>query len=339
MMHMWGLKAAAPIHSLHFGFGLGALLGPQVAKPFLAPRNPHQNMTVGIINMTEFNFFHSSDNTSVDMVNESQSRIEYAYLIGGLTAITCCFLWVFIYIKGFPDGFPRREGSKSSKRMFSPGSCSGGDVIGGTILLTALFFYYLQADGGQRSYGTFIFSFLVESDLKFTESEAANLNSLFWGCFTLGRMSGIPIARFVPTPVMIAFQGLGLVVTCVILAIFVFYSKVVVWVMTVPMGYLMAQTYPSGMAWSNIYLDMNSVAVMVLTLGSSTGGLIYQFLPGYLLAKYGQNTFLHVLLVYSCGFLAVFVIMQLFTKCFKTKKQSKENKYIPVSKSNVSSSI
>ena len=87
--------------------------------------------------------------------------------------------------------------------------------------------YFLQADGGQRCYGTFIFSFLVESDLKFTESEAANLNSLFWGCFTLGRMSGIPIARFVPTPVMIAIQGLGLVVTCVILAIFVFYSKVV----------------------------------------------------------------------------------------------------------------
>ena len=337
-MHMWGLKAAAPIHSLHFGFGLGALLGPQVAKPFLAARNLQQNTTVAMnkINMTEFNVFLSHGNTSADNVTVLQSRIEYAYLIGGLAAISCSFLWIFIYIKGFPDGFPRREGSKSSKRMFSPGSCSGGDVTGGTILLTALFFYFLQADGGQRCYGTFIFSFLVESDLKFTESEAANLNSLFWGCFTLGRMSGIPIARFVPTPVMIAIQGLGLVVTCVILAIFVFYSKLVVWVMTVPLGYLMAQTYPSGMAWSNIYLDMNSVAVMFLTLGQSIGGLIYQFLPGYLLEKYGQNTFLHVLLVYSCGFLAVFVIMQLFIKCFKTKKKSRDNKYVQVLKSNVS---
>ena len=35
VMHLWGVKATSHMHSLHFGFGFGALLAPQIAKPFL----------------------------------------------------------------------------------------------------------------------------------------------------------------------------------------------------------------------------------------------------------------------------------------------------------------
>ena len=37
VMHLWGVKATANIHALHFGFGFGALLAPQIAEPFLGP--------------------------------------------------------------------------------------------------------------------------------------------------------------------------------------------------------------------------------------------------------------------------------------------------------------
>ena len=32
VMHLWGDDAASPMNSLHFGFGLGALLAPQIAR-------------------------------------------------------------------------------------------------------------------------------------------------------------------------------------------------------------------------------------------------------------------------------------------------------------------
>ena len=316
VMHMWQEKAAAPMHSLHFGFGVGAFIGPQVAKPFLSPRNTEQYLTPGPNATTTATIITNATWNTTQATLIGESRIEYAYLIGGLVAATCSVLWVFIYIKGYPEGFPKRIGSKTSPRMFSPGSCAYGDVMMGSFLFIALFFFFIQAAGGQRCYGRFVFSFLIESDLKFTETEAANLNSLFWGSFTLGRMTGIPIARFLSTPIMIAIQGLGLVVSCVILAIFVFRSKVIIWVLTVPLGYFMAQSYPSGMAWSNIYLNMNSVGVMFLTMGASTGGLIYQYLPGFLLEHYGQTTFLYIMVMYAALILVAFIIMQLLAKCF-----------------------
>ena len=36
VMDLWGERAAGPMHSLHFAFGVGAMIAPQIAKPFLS---------------------------------------------------------------------------------------------------------------------------------------------------------------------------------------------------------------------------------------------------------------------------------------------------------------
>ena len=40
-----------------------------------------------------------------------------------------------------------------------------------------------------------------------------------------------------------------------------------------------------GMSWSNLHLEMTSVGTMVLLMGAATGGMIYQYFPGYLFTK------------------------------------------------------
>ena len=32
---MWREKSSSPLHLLHFGFGIGAVLAPQLARPFI----------------------------------------------------------------------------------------------------------------------------------------------------------------------------------------------------------------------------------------------------------------------------------------------------------------
>ena len=39
------------------------------------------------------------------------------------------------------------------------------------------------------------------------------------------------------------------------------------------------------MSWANLYLEMTSVGTMVLLMGAATGGMIYQYFPGYLFFK------------------------------------------------------
>ena len=318
VMHLWGEKAAAPMHSLHFGFGLGAVISPQIVGPFLKPRNQNNtrrgNAEGQLLDPDLFS------NTTEGTPAGPKSRIEFAYMIAGIVTFSIALLWLFIYIKGPPKDFPRREGTKKiTCHMFSPASCARGDILLGSCILIALFIYYIQAVGGEKAFGRFIFTFLVESQLKFTNEEAVNLNSLFWLSFTLGRLSGIPISHFVSTPVMIAVQSIGVVILSIVLAAAVFQSKYIIWVFSVPLGYFIAQVFPSGMAWSYIYLDMNSVAVMVLFLGVSAGGALYQYLPGFLLKNFGQETFMNVMVVYSVGLLIIFIIMQILARIFNKR--------------------
>ena len=319
VMHLWGEKAAAPMHSLHFGFGLGAAISPQVVGPFLKPRNQNttrrRNVEGQLLDLDLF-----SSNTTEGTPAGPKSRIEFAYMIAGIVAFSIALLWLFIYIKGPPKDFPRREGTKKiTRHMFSPSSCARGDILLGSLILLALFVYFIQAVGGEKAFGRFIFTFLVESRLGFDNEEAVNLNSLFWLSFTLGRLSGIPISHFASTPVMIAVQSIGVVISSIVLAAAVFQSKVIIWVFSVPLGYFIAQVFPSGMAWSNIYLDMNSVAVMVLFLGGSAGGALYQYLPGFLIRNFGQETFMYVMVVYSVGLLIIFIIMQILARIFNRR--------------------
>ena len=48
VMHLWGTQATSHMHSLHFGFGFGALLAPQIAKPFLGPDTENETGIVPI---------------------------------------------------------------------------------------------------------------------------------------------------------------------------------------------------------------------------------------------------------------------------------------------------
>ena len=37
IMNLWGDKAGPPMSATHFGFGVGAIIAPQLAKNFLSP--------------------------------------------------------------------------------------------------------------------------------------------------------------------------------------------------------------------------------------------------------------------------------------------------------------
>ena len=60
---------------------------------------------------------------------------------------------------------------------------------------------------------------------------------------------------------------------------------------------------------------MNSMGVMVLMVGGSSGGLIYQYLTGYLFENEGPETIWYVMVMFA-GMLGVsFALMQVLC-CF-----------------------
>ena len=68
------------------------------------------------------------------------------------------------------------------------------------------------------------------------------------------------------------------------------------------------------MTWANQYLEMNHMGTMILCIGSSCGGLLYDYVPGYLYEKYGPESLLFVELFYGIAVVVLVLIMTLFVK-------------------------
>lgn len=304
VMHLWGDRAAPHLHTLHFGFGLGALLAPQIARPFLSPDLDDDNHTI------------CDDTNDVNGTSPaSESRIEIPYAIISVFVILFSFVVLGFYIRGPPKGFPVRMPNRSLKALISPASCSRGYTIFGIELLLLLFLYFIQAVGGERAYGKFLFSFAIESDVQFSKNEASYLQSAFWASFTFGRLIGGPIAKFVPVNYMIIGNIVGDIITATILAIWAPTEAIILWIFTCFMGICIAMAYPNGMSWSNLHLDMNSMAVMLLTVGGACGGFIYQSVTGSLFENVGPETLMYVMVMYAVAMAIVYTIMETLAYC------------------------
>ena len=298
VMDLWLEKAATPMHSLHFGFGFGAMLAPQIARPFISS-NADDSLGASWENFT-----------TIENPKDSEARIAIPYGIVGIFILAFSLVVLAFQIKGQPKDFPVRQNNTSFKAMVNPGSCTNGHVLYSIALFSCLFFYFIQAVGGERAYGKFLFSYATE-DNYMTTDEAANLQTLFWFSFTFGRFLGIPLTKFLPLDVVIIGDVIGCIITSSVLALYAYDSPTVLWACTPFMGMFIGVVFPNGMSWANLKMNMNSVAVMVLMMGVSTGGFIYQYTTGYLFENEGAETLMYVMFTFSILLMFSYIAMTL----------------------------
>ena len=307
VMDLWGDQAASPMHSLHFGFGFGALLAPQIARPFLGPE--------------EETFPNASTESPANI--EDLSRIEIPYTIAAILIFLFSLVILGFYIKGAPKGFPMRKNSKNILKMASPGSCTSGHVMFGVAMFVCLFIYFIQAVGGERAYGKFLFSFAYETGLM-DKDLASVLQSVFWLSFTTARLLGVPLAKFLPLNVIIIGDICLALFSSVMLAIFAVDNAVFLWVFTIGIGFAIAVVFPNGMSWANLHMQMNSVGTMVFLVGGSVGGFIYQYLTGYLFENKGEASLMYVMVGWSCLLGLSYVAMTVVSKVMNPGKTEYE---------------
>ena len=142
IMNLWGDKAGPPMSATHFGFGVGAIIAPQLAKNFLSPDAAENDDGDAITTV--------SSNLTTDI---DDGEIEIPYTVASVLTVILGLLMFAFYIKGPPKGLSEIKGSKLSlevlMKMLSPSSCTSGDTIFGIVLFVLLFLYFIQAAGGE----------------------------------------------------------------------------------------------------------------------------------------------------------------------------------------------
>ncbi len=244
-MDTWqGYDGAPYLHSIHFSFAMGAFLAPLVAIPFLS--------TPG----------------------DSLSKITILYPIIG--ALSC--LVAFGYL-----AFAINERNISKNNKEDNKNKSGPDQVLNKLqilfigLMFVFFFVYV---GVEVTYGTYVTTFAVKSDLKLSKPTGAKITATFWGTFATIRFLAIFAAMKLKTIHIMTASCTSSVIGAVILASAGNTSQEAIFLATAFLGAGMASIYASGMLWAEQYMTITNRIGAALTVASASGADVFPIVIG-----------------------------------------------------------
>ncbi|XP_045400149.1 LOW QUALITY PROTEIN: sodium-dependent glucose transporter 1 [Lemur catta] len=272
ILALWGDKGAPHMQALHFCFALGAFLAPLLAKLALGTAVPAENHT-------EFDYHHPTLNRSSEADSESlfgipvDMNLLWAYAIIGTYILVVSILFFALFLKKYS----KREKAKASVQTFRRAKYHNALLC----LLFVFFFFYV---GAEVTYGSYVFSFAT-THAGMRESEAAGLNSIFWGTFAACRGLAIFFATCLQPGTLIVLSNIGSLTSSLFLVLFD-KSPICLWIATSVYGASMATTFPSGVSWIEQYTTIHGKAAAFFVVGAALGEMAIPAVIGILQGKY-----------------------------------------------------
>ncbi|XP_071145046.1 sodium-dependent glucose transporter 1A-like [Mytilus edulis] len=319
ILNIWQEKATGPMHVLHFGFGMGSFIVPQILNPFLAVLSPSPDNITETANITSVSFVSPTIASNGTELYLKESRIETGYLIIGIIVASLsvvfyiyqCFFRQLAGVRKILNGNDTLV--RQIVKVVDPATCSKGDRWFGVQVFFLLFMYFFNQVGGDRLYGKFIRSYAIDKH-KFSGDNGSLLNTEFWISFAVGRFFGLFTGRYIPIRVLILIEVFGAFITVILLEIFARDSDLALWILTASMGFFVAPLFPSGIAWGDFHVEFTGFAITFVLMGGALGGMSYLWVIGYLYEYYGYDMFLHQLVVYAIIMIFLTMLMTIVGK-------------------------
>ncbi|XP_029411580.1 sodium-dependent glucose transporter 1B-like [Nannospalax galili] len=298
ILALWGDKGAPHMQALHFSFALGAFLAPLLAK--LA-----WGTAASAANHTEPDFHPLMLNGSSEATSDplfavpDDMNLLWAYASIGTYASVVSVLLLAPFFK---------KRSKHKKSTASAQRSQRAKYHKALLCLLFLFFFFYV--GAEVTYGSYIFSFAT-THVGMEESEAAGLNSIFWGTFAGCRGLAIFFAACLQPGTMIVLSNVGSLVSSLFLVLFD-KNKLCLWIASSVYGASMATTFPSGVSWIEQYTSISGKSAAFFVIGASLGEMAIPAIIGILQGQYPDLP----VVLYTCLGSAVFTAV-LFPVMYK----------------------
>ena len=296
MLRMWGVKAAVPVHALHAAFGIGALIAPLIARPFLGVI-PDDDNSVDDVHNTSFPA-NLSNKTSYDM---TPAAIQYPYsVIAALTLVMAAIYILLYWFAPIRQEAPQKKSQMSSKDAFNPSSWLGGDKRLGYAILIFTFLIFMLPLGMQHAYSKFLFSISVTGRLKMSPADATLLESWFWATYTAGRLLTTLAAARVSQSVLIIVE---MSVNVAAMASLVAYGQTSGTTLAIFSGLFalgMGPLHPTLMSWLNLYVEVSAMLTCMTFFSAACGAFVYSWVAGSLFQYEGPDSVLYFMLASTC---------------------------------------
>ncbi|NXN94194.1 MFS4B protein, partial [Rhinopomastus cyanomelas] len=319
VLNTWRAEAGPHMQALHFSFAVGAFLAPLIAKMALGGS---QLKDLPVDEKTNHSFLRSvltpsAASATTALKHHPSEEFLWSYVfIGSYFVFVCIFFFVL-----YSGSSSSRDKSKSSlqKGSFAKYHCA---------LIALLFVFFLCYVGAEVTYGSYIFTYAkVFAEMK--DSEAAALNSVFWGTFAVCRGLAIFCAAFLYPGTMITLSLVGSAASSLCLAFFPGYPALL-WGGTAVYGASMAAVFPSGISWIEQYTVVQGKAASLFVIGAALGEMCIPAVVGYL-----QGRFHHVPVVMYTALATSVMTVLLFPVMYKLATSPGESNSVQVSDSEV----
>ncbi|XP_056670333.1 sodium-dependent glucose transporter 1B [Monodelphis domestica] len=273
ILHIWRGEAAPHLQALHFTFALGAFLAPLLAKLALGSSGPSENHTIAdMSNHSELSPPPVADLEAIFGVPANENLL-WAYMVIGTYVLVIFFFFIILFFQKSPNQEKTKATAQKSR------TAKHKNVLLG--LLFVFFFFYV---GAEVTYSSYIFSFAM-LHAGMSESQAAGLNSAFWGTFAACRGMAICFATCMKPGTMIVLCNVGSLASSLLLVIFD-KNHICLWVATAVYGASMATTFPSGISWIEQYVTIKGKAAALFVIGAALGSMVIPAVVGVLQGKY-----------------------------------------------------
>ncbi|XP_030634141.1 major facilitator superfamily domain-containing protein 4A [Chanos chanos] len=334
------------LQALHFFVGLGALVSPLIADPFLSETNcvlansttaPESKLRHLRNKLTGIHV-HNVSSYHLHTEGEVVTNVSYAFWIMALINLPVPIaVFVLMYrerlIPFCSNRSPRLlDGDVLAMRSRSAtGQLEAADQIQETSGHANLFncclhsnlwgqplsFFGIHALGGMvlffsdgivGSYTGFVYTYAVDPPMSLAHKTAGYLTCVFWAAITIGRLTAIPLCyRFKPMRLLIISQ-VGVIVVLMLLLL-QYYSSIFLFVGTCLLGLFISSIFPCMLAFTEDILDYKGCATTVLVTSAGMGEMLLQLLVGSIMHSQGSYSFLLCGMIFGCMGFSLFIML------------------------------
>jgi MFS family permease len=199
IMNVWGDNNGPVIQAVIFMAIIGSLIAPLIAEPFLL----------------------TTDNGS------EQVKLVYPYGILALVSLIVAAVHYICWITCPGKEVVQSHNEKSNSQILNRQIGRKNWKLIFTVLAMGFSFIF---QGMGSTFGSFILTFAVDSDLRLSKSTGAHLTSVFWAAMAAPKLLGLVLVKWIGNEVLIAASLLVTVIANVILVPFGNSSEICLWI-------------------------------------------------------------------------------------------------------------
>lgn len=295
VMAIWGEDGTGPMHAIHFGYPIGAFIGPLIARPFLS-----KNISSSTNESQTFSYWYGYADIRSEVDDNSNLEALYPIVFTVIVILALSYLPVQLCCSPKKTGGVGKA-SYSWKDVLFPSKWAQGDGKFGVKILIFVVCFYTFLKGAAKGIQDYIVTFAVDSDLGFTNQEAAVLNSAINAMGAVARAAGIVVSRYVSVRIMLFTEVHAQLVVSLLLVVFVnVNSRTGVYIFCCFYGFVRDPLWPSGYAWTDLYIILLTTVVGVIKVVTNSVDVFQITLQGYLYENWTINSIFYTTFIYSC---------------------------------------